>query len=237
MNGVELDDSDVTELIKQLYEPWNLTENPATKFAGDNKIEKQQLKKGITSQPLVHLALAKSAFQATGEYKVALNTFKSKPTPDQFFANFRLFIIAEFSKHHKNDKTRAKSVGFGIANQAIEQENKLTDKEAHEAEMALALGEIVQNVQATSNKKMEAFMDFTKDMLKQLVSANKSNGGNGNGNNNNNNNGNRNGNRNCHHCAHCKRFHPSKPDDKCWHLEKNAADRPEGYVARPPKET
>ena len=100
---MELDDNNVTALIKQLYEPWNLTKNPATKFARDDKIEKQLLKKGIAAQHLVRLALAKSAFQATGKYEVALNTFESKPTPNQTFANFRPFIFAEFSKHHKND--------------------------------------------------------------------------------------------------------------------------------------
>ena len=64
-------------------------------------------------------------------------------------------------------------MGFGIANQAIEHKQKLTAEEACEAEMALALSKIVQNVQAASDKKMETFTDFTKDMLKQLVAANK----------------------------------------------------------------
>jgi hypothetical protein len=97
--------------------------------------------------------------------------------------------------------------------------------------MALALGKIVQNVQAASDKKMEAFMDFTKDTLKQLVAVNKgTNNTTGSGT------GNGNGNqctRKC--CVHCKRFHPSKPDNRCWNLERNSADCPEGYVVRPPK--
>ena len=187
-NGVELDDNDVTALIKQLYEPWNLTENPVTKFARNDKIEKQLLKKGIAVQPLVRLALAKSAFQATGEYEVTLNTFESKPTPDQTFANFRPFII-EFSKHHKNDKQGLSQWVLVLPIKLLNRGISLPKKR----HMSLKW-----NVQAASNKKMEAFMDFTKDTLKQLVSANKSNGGNGNGNNNNNNNnGNRNGNHNC----------------------------------------
>ena len=103
--------------------------------------------------------------------------------------------------------------------------------------MALAHGKIVQNVQAANNKKMETFMDFTKDRLKQIVSANKSKGNNGNGNTSRN--GNTNGNKSgsCHQarcCAHCKLFYPSKPDDKCWNLPQNAINGPKGYVVPQP---
>ena len=37
------------------------------------------VKKGISAQPLICLALAKSAFKTTGQYKVALNNFEAKP--------------------------------------------------------------------------------------------------------------------------------------------------------------
>ena len=225
-NGVELDDTDVAELIKQLYTPWDLNKNPATKFAWDDKIEKQLLKKNITAQPLVRLALAKAAFQATGEYEVALKAFKLKLIADQMFANFRTFIVAEYSKHFKNDRTKAKSMGFGIANQAITAQQQLSEEEARKAEMALALNKIVQNVQAASDKKMEALMDFTKDMLKQLVAANKPTNTGGNSTTN------TNSKSRARRCTHCKCFHPKIPDDKCWNLEKNVASRPEGYVVR-----
>jgi len=39
-----------------------------------------------------------------------------KPKADQTFANFRIFMQKEFEKHHKQNKTTTKSVGFGIAN-------------------------------------------------------------------------------------------------------------------------
>ena len=38
-NKVELDDNDISELVKKLYAPWDINENPATKFARNNKIE------------------------------------------------------------------------------------------------------------------------------------------------------------------------------------------------------
>ena len=122
--------------MKKLCTPWDLNENSATKFAHNDKIEKQLLKKSIAAQPLVHLALVKSAFLATGKYDITICALESKPSADQTFDNFCLFVIAEYSKHYKNDKTKAKSVGFSIANQAIQLEHKLTTGEACEAECA-----------------------------------------------------------------------------------------------------
>ncbi|KAL7474243.1 hypothetical protein ACHAWX_000022, partial [Stephanocyclus meneghinianus] len=130
-NGIKLDNMDIVELIKQLYASWDLNENPATKFSRDNKIEKQLLKKNITAQPLV-----------TGEYKIALKAFKSKPLATQMFANFCTFIVAKYSKHFKNNCTKAKSMGFGITNQAITTQQELSKEEACNAKMALALNKI-----------------------------------------------------------------------------------------------
>ena len=107
-NSVALDDNDVSELMKKLYAPWDLNKNPGTKFAYDVKIEKKLQKKAIGTQPLVWLALAKSAFLANGKYEFAICAFKSKSATDQMFANFCPFVIAEYSRHYKNDKTKAK---------------------------------------------------------------------------------------------------------------------------------
>ena len=116
--GTELNNDNIAELITKLNTPWEVNKNLATKFARDNKIEKQLAKKGIMAQLLVWLALAKSAFKVTGKYEVALNNFEAKPMADQTFVNFRMFIINEYSKHNKGNCSTAKSVGFGIANTA-----------------------------------------------------------------------------------------------------------------------
>ncbi|KAL7489366.1 LOW QUALITY PROTEIN: hypothetical protein ACHAW6_016078 [Cyclotella cf. meneghiniana] len=141
-NGIKLDNMDIAELIKQLYASWDLNENPATKFSRDNKIEKQLLKKNITAQPLV-----------TGEYKIALKAFKSKPNATQMFVNFCTFIVAKYSKHFKNNCTKAKSVGFGITNQAITTQQRLSKEEACNAKMALALNKIVQMCRLLATRK------------------------------------------------------------------------------------
>lgn len=98
-NGVELDDNDMMELIKKLYAPWDLNKKPATKFTNDDKSTKQLLKKNITAQPLLHCALAKSAFQVAQEHEFVLSAFKSKPEADQTFINLHPFIMGKYSKH------------------------------------------------------------------------------------------------------------------------------------------
>ncbi|KAL7480082.1 hypothetical protein ACHAW6_005786 [Cyclotella cf. meneghiniana] len=202
--GIKLNDMDIAELI-----------------------EEQLLKKNITPQPPVHLALAKAAFQTTSEYKIMLKAFELKPLTTQMVANFHTFIVTKYSRHFKNDHTKAKSVGFGIANQAITTQKQLSKEEMHKAKMALALNKIVQNVQAASNKKMEAFMDFTKDMLKQFLAASKSN------NTGENSITTTNVRARVHRCTHCKCFHPKIPDEKCWNLAKTVASCPKReYVTR-----
>jgi hypothetical protein len=71
-------------------------------------------------------------------------------------------------------------------------------------------------------------MTITKDMLKQIMAANKSNGNNRS---NNSENGNVNGNSQCQKCCvHCKCFHPHVPDKKCWNLLQDEANCYKGYV-------
>ena len=48
--GEDLDCMDVKELMGKLAKLWEVMENPATKFARDNKIEHQLIKAGLTAQ-------------------------------------------------------------------------------------------------------------------------------------------------------------------------------------------
>ena len=93
-----IDYMDVTDLMMELTKPLEITENPATKFARDDKIEHQLAKAGIAVQPSLHLALAMSVFKATGEYSVQICEFKTKPMAICTFNNFRPFIVNEYSK-------------------------------------------------------------------------------------------------------------------------------------------
>jgi hypothetical protein len=92
------------------------------------------------------LTLAKSAFKATGEYKVGLNDLKTDRTVDHTFMNFNTFITNEYSKHVKGNKISAKAVSFGIVNNTqvkAELTNKPVVIEADQA--ALSVAEITHN--------------------------------------------------------------------------------------------
>lgn len=64
--------TDVKELINAMNAPWQVTKIPTKTFVQGNMIEKQLVEVGIMAQPKLHLALAKSAIKATGEYDAAL---------------------------------------------------------------------------------------------------------------------------------------------------------------------
>ena len=115
-SGGDLDYMNVTDHMMELTKPWEITESPAKKFPRDNKIKCQLVKAGIATQPSLHLALAMSAFKATGKCNAQICKFKAKPTADCTFNNFRPFIVNKYSKCTKQHKATAKSIQFGIAN-------------------------------------------------------------------------------------------------------------------------
>ena len=67
---------------------------------------------------------------------------------------------------YKKNRTKEKLMGFEITNQVTEYAKELIKEEACNAEKALVVRKIEQNIQAANDKKMEKFMAFTKDMLK-----------------------------------------------------------------------
>ena len=82
---------------------------------------------------------------------------------DQMFANFRVFMQKEFGKHHKQNKTTAKSVGFGIANSVT---NKDIEQIEQLAAQALMIAELANNMQEQIQKKFKEMMELFKAMLK-----------------------------------------------------------------------
>ncbi len=67
-----------------------------------------------------------------------------KPTADQTFANFRIFMQKEFGKNHKQNKSTAKLVGYSIA-------NSITDKEVDQIKQlkaqALMIAKLANSMQ------------------------------------------------------------------------------------------
>jgi hypothetical protein len=92
-NGATLDDVDIQELISTMDNTWNPTENPATKFARDDKIEQQLAKVGIPADPHRRLALFKAAVKRAGTFDPAIREWEAKPKSYQTFDKFRPFIV------------------------------------------------------------------------------------------------------------------------------------------------
>ncbi len=101
-------------------------------------------------------------FQLAGDFEPALCKWEVKPTADQTFANFRIFMQKEFGKHHKQNKTTAKAVGYGIA-------NSITDKEVDQIEQleaqALMIAKLGNSMQEQSQKQFKEMMEMFKATL------------------------------------------------------------------------
>ncbi len=75
----------------------------------------------------MQLVFALATIHAYGNYEPTLCDWEAKPNANQMFVNFHVFIQKEFGKHHKQNKTTAKSVGHSIA-------NSITNKEIDQIE-------------------------------------------------------------------------------------------------------
>jgi hypothetical protein len=211
LGGAVLDNMDVSELNDKLTEPWDGVENPATKFARDDIIERQLIKAGLPNQQPLRLALILAHIKSTGEYDNAVREWDNKPAADKTFANLSPFITIEFTKRNKSQDT-AKNAGFGIANAATAlQEQQIQLNQA--AESALAYAALAEAMKDSQKESMENMMKMFKDILGTLPTA----AGNGtpatNG--------------QCPKCPHCNRRHIKH--EECWELEANASKRPANW--------
>ena len=223
--------------------PWDGIENPATFFARNDKYEKQLKEAGYPDQQKQRLAIAITSVKATGEYDAALREWDAKAPTNKNLKNFRKHIIDEFNTHSRQNKSTAKSVHFGIANQAM---TEAADAEQEAQETIFAIAEAMQ---AAQDKQTERMFEMMKTMM-QAFSSNQSklaealqasqatqndkmlemfkammqNQGNSQDTPANPNNRNRNTHAKCPNCG----MRHAKPED-CWELEANKNKRPANW--------
>ena len=165
----------------------------------------------------MQLAFALATFHASSEYEPALRDLEAKPKVDQTFVNFRLFIQKKFGKQHKQNKTTAKSVWYGIA-------NSITEKEIDQIEQlkaqAFMIAERAHSMKDESQKQFKEMMEsFTVTRVKNLPSpTNPKNPKTG-------------ADKKKKKCPHCRLEVYHKPD-ACFELEANAAKRPAGWTSK-----
>jgi len=136
---------------------------------------------------------------------------------DQTFVNFCLFIQKKIGKQHKQNKTTAKSVWYGIA-------NSITEKEIDQIEQlkaqAFMIAERAHSMKDESQKQFKEMMEsFTVTRVKNLPSpTNPKNPKTG-------------ADKKKKKCPHCRLEVYHKPD-ACFELEANAAKRPAGWTSK-----
>jgi hypothetical protein len=212
--GGTLDHMDVTELTANLQKDWDGIEAPAAHFARGDRYERQLEKAGQSKNPTLRLAFGLATFQKSGEFEASLRTWEEKSARQKTFANFRVFIQKEFAKHYKQNKSTAKSVGHGIANNVTdEQANQIDTLEAQ----AMIMAEVANSIAEQNQKQFKEMMSMFQKALETKNSPNAPNAPT-----------NSSGGKQKKKCPHCAKLVYHKPE-KCFELEANAANRPAGW--------
>ena len=174
------------------------------------------MKVGQRKNPELRLVFALATLQLAGKFKSALREWEVAPTADQTFANFRIFMQKEFGKHHKQNKTTAKSVGYGIANSITD---NAVDQIDHLEAQTLIIAKFANSMQEQSQKQFKEMMEMFKAKLDTKTSPNTSNPKGGEGK------------KKKKKCPHCGMEVYHKPES-CYELEANASKRPAGWKSK-----
>ncbi len=173
------------------------------------------MKVGQNKNPELQLAFALARFQSAGEFKSALHEWDVKPKLDQTFANFHIFMQKEFGKHHKQNKTTARLVGYGIANSITKKE---VEKIEHLEAQVLMIAKLANSMQEQSQKQFKEILDLFKATLNTNTSPTPTTPKGGAG-------------KKKKKCPHCKTevYHKL---EACFKLDANTAKCPAGWKSK-----
>jgi hypothetical protein len=223
--GGALDFADTKTLLTERDQEWDASEIPTIYFNRVEKAMQQLTRAGITSDLKERTDMALYYLKSTGEYDAAVREWETKPVATRTWANIKIFMSAEYAKENKQNKQTAKQMKAN----AIEEQAEATEElianltEAHTRQIELlikanteAMKEMMSLVKdktitptnptnQTSEEKKKKREEKQKKFLNAPV------------------------------CKHCGKKHPSKKEDECWELDKNAASRPASW--KPTKST
>ena len=215
---------DKCALINELNQPWSAAEVPTIYFNRIEKAMKQLARVGVPWPREACINNALKAFKDAGEYDAAVREWEAKPEVDKTWDNVKKMITSEYSKYQRQHSTSAKSLGYGAANSiedyaALTEEVVATLTEEHSKDMkaqvqrmealAKAMTDLVAGLKSQTPSATAQNNEKTDRQKKRQEYRNKL--------------------KDAKECIHCKKKHPNKPDDKCWELEANSADRPENW--------
>ena len=223
--GGALDFADTKTLLTERDQEWDASEIPTIYFNRVEKAMQQLTRAGITSDLKERTDMALYYLKSTGEYDAAVREWETKPVATRTWANIKIFMSAEYAKENKQNKQTAKKMKAN----AIEEQAEATEElianltEAHTCQIEAlikanteAMKEMMSLVKdktitptnptnQTSEEKKKKREEKQKKFLNAPI------------------------------CKHCGKKHPSKKEDECWELDKNAASRPASW--KPTKST
>ena len=223
--GGELDFADTKTLLTERDQEWDASEIPTMYFNRVEKAMQQLTRAGITSDLKERTDMALYYLKSTGEYDAAVREWETKPVATRTWANIKIFMSTEYAKENKQNKQTAKQMKAN----AIEEQAEATEElianltEAHTRQiealikanteamkemMSLVKDKTITPINST-NQTSEEKKKKREEKQKKFLNAPI--------------------------CKHCGKKHPSKKEDECWELDKNAASRPASW--KPTKST
>ena len=223
--GGALDFADTKTLLTERDQEWDASEIPTIYFNRVEKAMQQLTRAGITSDLKERTDMALYYLKSTGEYDAAVREWETKPVATKTWANIKIFMSTEYAKENKQNKQTAKQMKAN----AIEEQAEATE-------------ELIANLTEAHTRQIEALIKANTEAMKEMMSLVKD--------------------KtitptnptnqtseekkkkreekqkkflNAPICKHCGKKHPSKKEDECWELDKNAASRPASW--KPTKST
>jgi hypothetical protein len=223
--GGALDFADTKTLLTERDQEWDASEIPTIYFNRVEKAMQQLTRAGITSDLKERTDMALYYLKSTGEYDAAVREWETKPVATRTWANIKIFMSTEYAKENKQNKQTAKQMKAN----AIEEQAEATE-------------ELIANLTEAHTRQIEALIKANTEAMKEMMSLVKD--------------------KtitpinptnqtseekkkkreekqkkflNAPICKHCGKKHPSKKEDECWELDKNAASRPASW--KPTKST
>ena len=223
--GGALDFADTKTLLTERDQEWDASEIPTMYFNRVEKAMQQLTRAGITSDLKERTDMALYYLKSTGEYDAAVREWETKPVATRTWANIKIFMSTEYAKENKQNKQTAKQMKAN----AIEEQAEATE-------------ELIANLTEAHTRQIEALIKANTEAMKEMMSLVKD--------------------KtitpinptnqtseekkkkreekqkkflNAPICKHCGKKHPSKKEDECWELDKNAASRPASW--KPTKST
>jgi len=217
--GGALDFTDTRTLLDERDQEWDASEVPTIYFNRVEKAMQQLTRAGIMSDLKERTDMALYYLKKTGEYDAAVREWEAKPAANRTWANIKIFMSAEYAKENKQNKQTAKQLKANAIEEQAEATEELTANltEAHTCQ--------IESLIKANTEAMKEMMSLVKE--KTIAPTNPTNSTNEE----------KKKKReerqkkflNAPVCKHCGKKHPSKKEDECWELDKNAASCPASW--------